>query len=171
MQGPMYPPEAVQPMRDELTDVGFENLDTPEDVDHVVKGTKGVTMCVINSVCGCAAGSARPAIGLALQHKIIPDKLVTVFAGMEREAVERVRALHAKHAAPSSPSIAFFKDGECIGVVERSHIERRDPQSIAMALVAIFEKHCARKGPSISPEQFAKLSHAKICGSNIPGVG
>ena len=167
MQGAMYPNEAVQHMRDELTSVGLEELLTPEDVEKAVKG-KGVTMVVVNSVCGCAAGGARPAVGLALQHKVIPDRIATVFAGMERDAVEKVRSLHKAQAAPSSPSIAFFKDGACIGVVERSHIERQEPRDLAAALTGIFDKHCTRPGPSIAPEKFSKLSHAKICGSSIP---
>lgn len=171
MMPSMYPPEAVQPMRDELTSVGFEELKTPEDVDRVVKETKGTVLCVINSVCGCAAGSARPGIGLALQHTVIPDRLVTVFAGMEREAVDRVRELHAGAAAPSSPSVVLFKDGKVAGMLERSHIERRAPQEIAQMLVGAFDQLCTRPGPSIPPETFAKLEHLKICGSSIPRMG
>ncbi len=166
-QAPMYPPEAVQPMRDELTTVGFEELKTAEEVDKVVQSTKGVVMCVVNSVCGCAAGAARPGLALALQHKVIPDRIVTVFAGMDREAVQRVRELHAP-VPPSSPSIAFFKDGKLAGVMERGHIEGRPPQAIAADLVRAFDEMCKRPGPSIPPEQFAKLTHAKICGSSLP---
>lgn len=99
---------------------------------------------------------------------MIPDRLVTVFAGMEREAVERVRQLHASAAPPSSPSIALFKDGEIVRVVERHEIEGRGPQEIAQLLAKIFDQHCARPGPSIPPEQFAKLAHVKMCGSSIP---
>jgi putative YphP/YqiW family bacilliredoxin len=168
---PNYPPDAVQPMRDELTAVGFEHLRSPEEVDRTVKGTKGVTLCVINSVCGCAAGAARPGLALALQHGVIPDRLVTVFAGMEHEAVGRVRELHAAKAPASSPSIVFFKDGECVAVMERYHIEGRSPQEIAEDLAGAFDKLCTRKGPSIPPEEFAKLTHAKICGSSIPRMG
>ncbi len=170
MQSPMYPEEAVKPMRDELAVVGFEHLKTPEEVDQVVKETKGTVMCVVNSVCGCAAGAARPGVALALQHKVIPDRLVTVFAGMEREAVQRVRDLHASLAQPSSPSIVFFKGGEVAAVMERRHIEGRGPQEIAADLAAAFEKICSRPGPSIPPDQFAKLTHAKICGSKIPRI-
>lgn len=170
MMGPMYPEEAILPMREELTVVGFDELKSAADVDKVVKETKGVTMCVINSVCGCAAGAARPGIALALQNKVIPDRIVTVFAGMEREAVQRVRELHAPLAQPSSPSIAFFKDGKPITVMERRHIEGRPPQAIAADLVGAFDKLCTRKGPSIPPEKFATLTHAKICGSSIPKI-
>ncbi len=168
MQSPNYPSEPIVPLREELHVVGFESLNTPEEVEKAVKGTKGITMCVINSVCGCAAGAARPGIALALQNGKIPDRLVTVFAGMEKDAVDLVRGLHAKKAPPSSPSIIFFKDGECIAVMERGHIEGRPPQEIAEDLVAVFDKLCTKAGPSIPPEKFATLSHAKICGSTIP---
>lgn len=167
MQAPSYPPEAVAPLRDELHVVGFKSLFTPEEVKEVLKA-KGVTMCVINSVCGCAAGAARPGIAMALQHKRIPDQLVTVFAGMEKDAVEVVRQLHSVKAPPSSPSVAFFKDGQCIAVMERAHIEGRAPQEIAEDLVAAFDKLCTKAGPSISPDEFAKLKYAKMCGSSIP---
>src|SRR2546427_735684 len=123
MDSPMYPEEAIAPMREELSVVGFQHLKTPADVDKAVKGAKGVTMCVVNSVCGCAAGAARPGVALALQNKLIPDRLVTVFAGMEKGAVQRVRELHAELAQPSSPCIVFFKDGEAAAVMERRHIE------------------------------------------------
>lgn len=168
MQSSMYPPEAIQPMRDELSAVGFEHLVTPEDVDRAVQGTKGTVFCMINSICGCAAGSARPAIAMALQNKKIPDKMVTVFAGMERDAVDRVRQLHAKHAAPSSPSMCLFKDGKLAVMVQRSDIETRSPQELAQMLVAVFDAHCTRTGPSISPEKFAMLNYVQSCGSAIP---
>jgi putative YphP/YqiW family bacilliredoxin len=165
---PIYPPDAVVPFREELTAVGFEELKTPADVDAAVTSTKGTMLCVINSVCGCAAGSARPGVGMALQNKLIPDKLVTVFAGMEREAVDRVRQLHAGAAPPSSPSMVLFKDGRVAAMFPRSDIEGRSPQEIAGALVKAFNEHCSRKGPSMPPEEFAKLKHIKMCGSQIP---
>ena len=168
---PIYPPEAVVPFREELTAVGFDQLSTPEEVDQAVKSTKGTLLCVINSVCGCAAGSARPGVGMALQNRVIPDRLVTVFAGMEREAVDRVRQLHAEAAPPSSPSMVLFKDGEVAAMIPRSEIEGRSPQEIAQGLVGIFEQFCSRKGPSIPPEKFAQLSHIKMCGSQIPRFG
>ena len=168
---PIYPPEAVVPFREELTAVGFEELKTPQDVDAAIKATKGTLLCVINSVCGCAAGSARPGVGMALQNKVIPDKLVTVFAGMEREAVDRVRQLHAEAAPPSSPSIVLFKDGEVAAMFPRSEIEGRSPQEIAEGLVQVFTEHCTRKGPSIPAEELAKLRHIKMCGSHIPRFG
>ena len=168
---PIYPPDAVVPFREELTAVGFDQLSTPDQVDEAVRSTKGTLLCVINSVCGCAAGSARPGVGMALQHRVIPDRLVTVFAGMEREAVERVRELHAEAAPPSSPSIVLFKDGRVAAMMPRSEIEGRTPQEIAQGLVSIFDKFCARPGPSIPPDQFSKLNHIKMCGSQIPRFG
>src|SRR5574341_307066 len=111
---PMYDEDAVQPMRDELVAYGFAEARTQEEVDRVVKETEGTVLCVINSVCGCAAGSARPGAGAALQHPVIPDRLVTAFAGQDREAVEQVRQVHLKDYPPSSPSMALFKDGEVV---------------------------------------------------------
>jgi putative YphP/YqiW family bacilliredoxin len=167
MLPPIYPPDAVQPFRDELNVVGLKDLLTPEDVDQAVKAG-GTTFCVVNSVCGCAAGAARPAVALALQNKVIPDNLVTVFAGMEREAVNKVREYHAPAAPPSSPSIILFKDGQVAAMFGRDRIEGRTAPEIAADLVAAFDQHCSKPGPSIPPEQFAKLSHVQACGSSIP---
>ena len=165
---PMYDPEAVQPMRDELVAVGFAELLTPEEVDKAVKvNDDETTLVMINSVCGCAAGSARPGVSLALQHKTIPDKLYTVFAGMEREAVDRARQ-YITNFPPSSPSIALFKNGELIYFMQRYDIEGRGKEEIAKALITTFDEHCSKKGPSISPEDFAKVEYAKMCGSKIP---
>ena len=167
MLPPMYPHEAVQPFRDELTAVGLKDLMTPEEVDRAVS-TKGVTLCVINSVCGCAGGTARPAVAIALQNKLIPDQLVAVFAGMERDAVNKVREYHATAAPPSSPSIVLFKDGQVAEMFGRERIEQRGAQDVAADLVEAFNRHCSKSGPSIPPEQFAKLSHVQACGSSIP---
>ena len=166
-RAPMYDIEAVQPMRDELLAVGFEDLRTSQNVDKVFDETKGTLLVMINSVCGCAAGSARPGVALALQHKVIPDRLVTVFAGMEYEAVDRVRELHAGYP-PSSPSMALFKDGKLVHMVERSMIEGKMPEQIARELAQIFDRYCSRPGPSIAANEFAKLAFAKVCGSSIP---
>jgi putative YphP/YqiW family bacilliredoxin len=163
----MYPHEAVQPFRDELTAVGLKDLMTPQDVDAAL-ADKGVTLCVINSVCGCAGGTARPAVAMALQNKVIPDQLTAVFAGMERDAVNRVRELHASAAPPSSPSIVIFKDGKVAEMFGRERIEQRSAQDVAADLVDAFDRHCSKPGPSIPPEQFAKLSHVQACGSSIP---
>ena len=170
MLPPIYPPDAVQPFRDELNVVGLKDLITPEDVDKAVTAT-GTTLCVINSVCGCAAGAARPAVALALQNKLIPDQLVTAFAGMEREAVNKVREYHADVAPPSSPSIVLFKDGHVVEMFGRDRIEGRTAPEIAGDLVEAFNRHCSKSGPSIPPEQFAKLRNVQACGSNIPRMG
>ena len=167
MLPPIYPPDAVQPFRDELNVVGLKDLMTPEDVDRTVKST-GTTLCVINSVCGCAAGAARPAIAMALQNKLIPDNLTTVFAGMERDAVNKVREHHAAVAPPSSPSIVLFKDGQVAEMFGRDRIEGRQAPEIAADLVEAFNKHCSKSGPSIPPDQYAKLNFVQACGSNIP---
>jgi putative YphP/YqiW family bacilliredoxin len=165
---PMYPPEAVQPMRDELTALGFEELMTAAEVEQAVNSTGGTMLGVINSVCGCAAGSARPGVGLALQHRVIPDRFVTVFAGMERDAVDRLRSYHAGLAAPSSPSFVLFKAGKIVRVIERHEIQGREPKDIAAILIALFDQLCSRPGPSIPPEVFARLPFVQACGSNLP---
>jgi putative YphP/YqiW family bacilliredoxin len=166
-RAPRYDIEAVQPLRDELVAVGFEDLRTAQDVDKVVGETKGTLFVMINSVCGCAAGSARPGVALALQHTVIPDRFVTVFAGMEHDAVDRVRALHAGYP-PSSPSMVLFKDGKLVAMVERSRIEGKTPEQLASDLVQVFTRDCSRPGPSIPASAFARLDFVKVCGSSIP---
>jgi putative YphP/YqiW family bacilliredoxin len=165
---PMYDEDAVQPMRDELLAYGFEEARTPEEVDRAVKQSEGTVLVVVNSVCGCAAGSARPGVGAALQNKIIPNHLVTVFAGQDREAVEQLRQVHLKDYPPSSPSMAMFKDGKVVFMLERRMIEGRGPEQIAAELTRAFEQYGGKQGPSISPEDFAQVSHAVACGSTIP---
>ncbi|OGU92931.1 MAG: hypothetical protein A2330_00990 [Ignavibacteria bacterium RIFOXYB2_FULL_36_7] len=165
---PMYDPEAVQHMRDELVAVGFTELLTPEEVDKAINVKDDKTVLVmVNSVCGCAAGSARPGVSLALQNNKIPDKLYTVFAGMERDAVDRARQYVAGFP-PSSPSVALFKNGSLIYFMPRYEIEGRSHQEIAAALSEVFNELCSNQGPSISPENFAQVIHAKMCGSKIP---
>ena len=165
---PMYDQGAVQFMRDELVAVGFSELLTPEDVDNAINTKDDKTVLVmINSVCGCAAGSARPGVSLALQNNIIPDKIYTGFAGQERDAVDRIRQ-HIKDFPPSSPSVALFKNGELIYFMRRMDIEGYNAQHIANTLVEVFNKECSAQGPSITPEQFAQVMHAKACGSKIP---
>lgn len=165
---PMYDPEAVQPMRDELIAVGFTELLTPEEVDKAINVKDDKTVLVmINSVCGCAAGSARPGVSLALQHTVIPDKLYTGFAGMEREAVDKIRH-YVTNFPPSSPSVALFKNGEIIYFMQRYDIEGRNKVEIAETLKEVFDDVCTGKGPSISTEDFAKVEYAKMCGSKIP---
>lgn len=165
---PMYDQEAVQPMRDELVAVGFEELLTTEAVDDAIKNNNEKTVLVfINSVCGCAAGSARPGVSLALQNDIIPDKLYTGFAGQERDAVDRIRQ-YVKGFPPSSPSIALFKNGELIHFVPRLDIEGYSAEQIASNLKNVFNEKCSAKGPSVTPEQFSQIMYAKQCGSKIP---
>lgn len=137
-----YNPVVVQPMRHELTRIGFRELRTPEDVDAAVTESHGTLLIVVNSVCGCAAGKARPGVALALRHPVVPDRMATVFAGMEIEATERARSYFAGYP-PSSPQIALFKDGELVHMLERKDIEGRDAEAVAADLTAAFDKHCA----------------------------
>jgi len=137
-----YDPMLVQPMKDELTAVGFEQLETPEEVDAAMNG-KGTTLVVVNSVCGCAAGAARPAVKAAVRHSVKPDHLVTVFAGQDIEAVQHMRETFLKDQPPSSPSIALMKDGELIAMVHRHQIESYPASAITDALTGAFEKFCA----------------------------
>jgi len=135
-----YPEHFVAPMRDELTRLGMEELRTPDQVDKAIE-RPGTVMLVVNSVCGCAAGKARPAIAMALQHAHRPDVLGTVFAGADIEATERARDLMAPYP-PSSPSVALLKDGKLVYMMQRRDIETRDALSIASALRAAFDEHC-----------------------------
>lgn len=135
-----YDPRLVQPMRDELTRIGFQQLMTPQEVDAAM-ARMGTLLVVVNSVCGCAAGRARPAVARALTHAARPDHLVTVFAGMELEATDRARSHFAPYP-PSSPQIALFRDGRLVHMLERKNIEGRPPEEIAGDLVAAFEAHC-----------------------------
>lgn len=138
----MYPEELVAPMRTDLTTVGFKELKTPEAVDEELKDQKGTTLLVINSVCGCAAGAARPGVKWAVQNsEKKPDHLTTVFAGADVEAVAKARQYTLPYP-PSSPSIALFKDGELVHFVERHHIEGRNAQMIGEHLVQVFEEFC-----------------------------
>jgi len=138
----MYPEELVAPMRVDLTSVGFEELKTPEQVDDYLKDLKGTSLIVINSVCGCAAGAARPGIKLALEQSTKkPDHLATVFAGVDTEATAKAREYTAPYP-PSSPSIALFKDGDLVHFIERHHIEGRPAELIGNHLKNVFQEHC-----------------------------
>lgn len=137
-----YNPVLVQPMREELTGIGFEELRTPDDVDRVLGLKDGTVLMIVNSVCGCAAGKARPGVALALRHSVVPDRLATVFAGMELEATDRARSYFMGYP-PSSPQIALFKDGDLVHMLERRDIEGRDAEAIAGDLAAAFDRHCA----------------------------
>lgn len=136
----MYPEYLVEPMRAELTNVGFQELKTPEEVETAIS-SEGTVFVVVNSVCGCAAANARPAAKMAASSEKHPDKLVTVFAGMEKEAVDKARAYMAPFP-PSSPSMALFKDGKLVHMIERHQIEGRPAQMIADSLIGAFEQYC-----------------------------
>ncbi|MCJ0741128.1 MULTISPECIES: BrxA/BrxB family bacilliredoxin [Pedobacter] len=136
----MYPEYLVAPMRAELTNVGFEELKTVEEVDSAIK-SEGTVFVVVNSVCGCAAANARPAAKLAAANTKHPNKLVTVFAGMEKDAVDRARS-YMMPFPPSSPSMALFKDGKLVHMIERHQIEGRPAQMIADSLIDAFDQHC-----------------------------
>lgn len=136
-----YPEMLVAPMRADLTRHGVEELRTPEAVDAAVRETPGTLMIVVNSVCGCAAGKARPGVGLALQHATRPSRVATVFAGADVEATDRARS-YFTGVRPSSPSVGLLKDGELVFMLERQQIENRSAQEIASALTAAFDRFC-----------------------------
>jgi putative YphP/YqiW family bacilliredoxin len=159
----------IRTMRDELTLIGVKELRTPEEVDQVLSEKSGTAMIVFNSVCGCAAGNARPGVGLALQNDVIPDRIYSVFAGQDRAATDRVRQ-HLAEQPPSSPSIALFKDGRLAYMMHRHLIEGRDAVQVARDLIAIFNEHCTTQGPSVSPDIFAQMPYARMCGSKIPSA-
>ena len=136
----MYPAELVKPMREDLTKVGFEELQTAEAVNTAI-AKEGTTLVVVNSVCGCAAANARPGARMSLQNAKKPDHITTVFAGVDREAVDATRA-HMVPFPPSSPCMALFKDGELVHMLERHHIEGRPAELIAENLVDAYNTHC-----------------------------
>lgn len=136
----MYPPELVKPMREDLTNVGFEELHTTEAVDSAI-AKEGTTLVVINSVCGCAAANARPGARMSLKNAKRPANLVTVFAGVDREATDQARS-HMVPFPPSSPSMALFKDGELVHMLERHHIEGRPAELIAENLMDAYNEYC-----------------------------
>jgi len=138
----MYPEELVAPMRTDLTSVGFTEFKTGEEVDSHLSDHKGTTLMVINSVCGCAAGAARPGVKWAVENSASkPDNLTTVFAGVDKEAVDKAREYTLPYP-PSSPSIALFKNGELVHFIERHHIEGRTAEMIGQHLVEVFKEYC-----------------------------
>lgn len=137
-----YSPLLIRPMREELASAGFSELMTAAQVDQLLDEKQGTTLVVVNSVCGCAAGGARPALALALTHAVRPQQVVTVFAGQDTEATARARQYFADYA-PSSPSMALFRDGEVVHFVHRHMIEGHAPAAIAGSLTAAFDKFCA----------------------------
>jgi bacilliredoxin len=136
-----YPEIMIRPMREDLTRLGVEEMRTPAAVDETIQSSKGTLMVVVNSICGCAAGKARPGVALALQNEKKPDKVATVFAGADIEATERARSYFTGYG-PSSPSIALLKDGQLVYMLERYQIEGRDAHQIAGELTQAFEKYC-----------------------------
>jgi len=144
-----YDPRAIQPFRDELTKIGFRELRTAAEVDQTIMEHKGTNLLVVNSVCGCAAGKARPGIALALtQSPVKPDALTTVFAGGDIEATARARELFG-NIPPSSPSMALYKNGQLVHFIPRYQIENRDAFQIAQHLIAVFQEYCS---PTVVPE-------------------
>ena len=139
-----YPEEFIGPMRQELTRLGVQETRTPEDVDATLGAHGGTVMMVINSMCGCAAGRARPGIALSLQHAIVPDTVATVFAGGDLEATARVRE-YLHDYPPSSPSVALFKDGKPVFMLHRHQIEQRDATEIAKFLTEAFDQFCMKQ--------------------------
>ena len=139
----MYDEMIVEPMRQELTRLGIQETRTAAEVDAVLGPKKGTVLVVVNSVCGCAAGNARPAVAMALENSNLPDKMITVFAGNDREATQRARDYFTGYR-PSSPSIALIRDGEVVKMFERYQIEGRQAHDIAAELSAAFDQHCAK---------------------------
>ncbi len=140
---PMYPEIMVIPMREELTRLGIEELRTPEEVDQALKNRPGITMVVVNSICGCAAGRMRPAVRIAMQNSSRPDHAYTVFAGQEKDATERARSYFTGQPS-SSPSIGILRDGELVYLMPRRDIESREAPTIAADLKAAFDKFCGK---------------------------
>ncbi|WEK53664.1 MAG: BrxA/BrxB family bacilliredoxin [Candidatus Cohnella colombiensis] len=136
-----YMMDMVQPMRDELTRIGIQELTTPEQVEENLPNASGTALVVINSVCGCAAGQCRPGVATALQNEVTPDHLFTVFAGQDKEATAKAREYFMPYP-PSSPSIALFKDGELVHFIERHQIENRSADDISADLTAAFDRYC-----------------------------
>jgi putative YphP/YqiW family bacilliredoxin len=136
-----YDPRLVQPMRDELTRIGVEELRTVEEVDSALGAGEGTVLVVVNSICGCAARNARPAVTLAARHSVVPDRMVTVFAGMDLEATDRARQYFTGYR-PSSPSLGLLRDGELVFMLERHQIEGREATAIAADLTDAFDRWC-----------------------------
>ena len=137
----MYPPELVAPMKSELTSAGFDELTTEDDVNKALATDSGTVLVMVNSVCGCAAGSARPAVRMAVQHDKKPSRLTTVFAGVDQEATAQARKFMLPYP-PSSPAIGLFNNGKLVHFIERHHIEGASPEMIADNLKAAFDEYC-----------------------------
>ncbi len=151
----MYPAYLTEPMERELTEVGFSALHSAEEVDQTLNAPSGTTLLMVNSVCGCAAAMARPGAKMSLENAKRPDRLVTVFAGVDAEAVQTARE-HLLPYPPSSPAIALFKDGKLVHMIERRHIEGRPAQMIAESLKAAYDTYCAAKKDAMRSGPFLK---------------
>jgi putative YphP/YqiW family bacilliredoxin len=138
----MYPELMIVPMREELTRMGVQELKTANDVDREMQTQQGTTLVIVNSICGCAAGRMRPAVRVALQNSSRPDRAFSVFAGQDSEATERARSYFIGYP-PSSPSLALFREGKLVHMMQRSDIEHRDAADIATELKRVFDQHCA----------------------------
>jgi len=145
----MYSEGMVQPMRAELTRIGFQEMRTPSEVDSLLGKAQGTTLVVVNSICGCAAGKARPGVALALRNPVRPEVLTTVFAGQDPEATERARSYFQEYP-PSSPSIALMRDGKAVFMLERHQIEGRMPEEISAQLTAAFDRFCAQADSKVT---------------------
>jgi putative YphP/YqiW family bacilliredoxin len=163
-----YPPQLVQPMREELTRLGVEELQTAADVDAALsESVDGSVLVVVNSVCGCAAANARPAVAMARQHGTQPDRYVTVFAGQDLEATARMRE-HLQGIPPSSPFMALLRDGDPVFVLERRHIEGRSASAIASDLVQAFDRHCGDGASSENGPERPDLADAPDARRELP---
>jgi putative YphP/YqiW family bacilliredoxin len=139
-----YPTELTDPMRTELVRIGVTELRTPEEVDSELQGQSGTTLVFVNSVCGCAAGMARPGLALSLTHDSTPDRVVTVFAGVDKDATVRAREYFSEYP-PSSPQVALFKDGRMVHLIQRHHIEGTSAPEVASKLIAAYDEHCSKQ--------------------------
>ena len=144
----MYPELMIIPMREELTRIGVQELKTATDVDRELGVKQGTAMVIVNSICGCAAGRMRPAVRAALQHGPKPDRVFSVFAGQDAEATEQARSYFTGYR-PSSPSLALFREGELVHMMQRSDIEHRDSADIANELMRVFDQHCSEIGANV----------------------
>ena len=142
-----YPEEMVQPMRQEMSQMGFEELRTPEEAKQALADRSGTSLMFLNSVCGCPGGIARPGLALALTHETTPDHLTTTFAGMDMAAVDYVRSLYSEYQ-PSSPQVAIFKDGKAVEVIQRHQIEGTTAEHFAGLLTSAFDRHCKSDAPA-----------------------
>lgn len=142
-----YPRELTDPMREELVRMGVQELRTPQDVENVLEGSEGTTLVFVNSVCGCAAGMARPGLALSLTHSTVPDRVVSVFAGVDGEATARARGYFGEYP-PSSPQVALFKDGKLVHMMQRHQIEGSSAQAVAQQLIGAYDANCSAKHPA-----------------------